>query len=386
MIQVTRLKKQFVTERGDVHALQGVTFEVPEGKLFTLLGPSGCGKTTTLRSIAGLERPDEGEIWIGGNTVFSASNRVNVPAEGRPIGMVFQSYAIWPHMTVFENVAYPLLARRLSSDDVRRRVRSALQLVGLEDLADRPAPRLSGGQQQRVALARALVAEPAVLLLDEPLSNLDAKLREQMRYEIRSLQRRVGITAVYVTHDQEEALVLSDQIAVMNAGRLLEVGEPRVIYQQPRHRFTADFLGLANFVEGDLMDHDDVAGIARVATEAGIFLCQADRKRQPGERVTLFFRPEDAVLHRSESGASGLPARVERVSFAGGRVDCWLRLGTVPVRVEVHPSLEPREGEEVLVEVAASRCRIVADDPDSAGTAEERESQAPGLEILVPTT
>ncbi|MCS7235891.1 MAG: ABC transporter ATP-binding protein, partial [Armatimonadota bacterium] len=226
-IQLISLRKVYEFRGQRVQAVDGVTLEAPEGQILTLLGPSGCGKTTTLRCLAGLERPDDGEIRFGDRVVFSRARGLFVPPEHRHIGMVFQSYAIWPHMTVFENVAYPLRVRRASPAEIRQRVYAALELVGLAALADRPAPYLSGGQQQRVALARALVYEPEVLLLDEPLSNLDAKVREQVREELRSLQRQLRITTVYVTHDQVEALSLSDVVAVMRDGRVLEVGSPR---------------------------------------------------------------------------------------------------------------------------------------------------------------
>src|SRR5690349_3916572 len=243
MVRIQNLEKFFGEDRERVHVLKGVTLDIPEGSLYTFLGPSGCGKTTTLRCVAGLERPDSGGISIGGKTVFSAAERVYVPTNRRPIGMVFQSYAIWPHMTVFENVAYPLTIKHKSKAEIKKRVAEVLKIVGLQGLEDRPAPKLSGGQQQRVAFARALVNEPKVMLLDEPLSNLDAKLREQMRFEIKALQERLGITTLYVTHDQTEALAISDSIAVMSSGKLLDVAGPREIYSRPRSEFTADFIG-----------------------------------------------------------------------------------------------------------------------------------------------
>ncbi|MBI1993978.1 MAG: ABC transporter ATP-binding protein, partial [Deltaproteobacteria bacterium] len=220
MVKIESLEKYFGEDKERVHVLKGVTLEIPEGSLYTFLGPSGCGKTTTLRCVAGLERPEGGKISIDGKAVFASGERVYVPTNKRPIGMVFQSYAIWPHMTVFENVAYPLTIQRRPKSEIRQKVEDVLKIVGLHGLEDRPAPKLSGGQQQRVAFARALVNEPKVMLLDEPLSNLDAKLRVQMRFEIKALQRRVNITTIFVTHDQSEALAISDQIAVMHAGRL----------------------------------------------------------------------------------------------------------------------------------------------------------------------
>ena len=222
----------------------------PEGKLFTLLGPSGCGKTTTLRSIAGLEKPTAGEIEVGGRLVYSSAKGIFVAPNKRNFGMVFQSYAIWPHMNVFQNVAFPLEVRRLPKKEIRERVMRVLHAVALDELVDRDATKLSGGQQQRLALARALVMEPQLLLLDEPLSNLDAKLRDRMRSELKRLQRDLSLTTVYVTHDQSEALALSHEIAVMNEGRVVQVGTPRQIYEQPADKFVADFVGTTNFIGG----------------------------------------------------------------------------------------------------------------------------------------
>src|SRR5437870_1038577 len=243
MVQIESLEKYFGEDTERVHVLNGVSLNIPEGSLYTFLGPSGCGKTTTLRCVAGLERPDGGRITIGGQTVFAFGERVYVPTNKRPIGMVFQSYAIWPHMTVAENVAYPLTIQRRPRDEIKRRVTDVLKVVGLDGLEDRPAPKLSGGQQQRVAFARALINEPKVMLLDEPLSNLDDNLRVQMRSEIKALQRRTSITTIFVTHDQAEALAISDQIAVMHAGVLLEVGAPHQLHSRPKRRFTETLWG-----------------------------------------------------------------------------------------------------------------------------------------------
>src|SRR5215471_19765246 len=243
-----------VVKRFDgVIAVDGISFSVDRGEIFTLLGPSGCGKTTTLRLVAGLEEPDDGEILIEGASVAAPREGIFLAAEKRRLGMVFQSYAIWPHLSVFENVAFPLRVRRESFDVVQQRVRQALETVGLAGLADRGATQLSGGQQQRVALARALVYEPAILLLDEPLSNLDAKLREQMRFEIRELQKKLELTVLYVTHDQHEAMTLSDRIAVVHRGRFDQVGTPTEVYETPSTSFAAEFLGRTVSFEGKLV-------------------------------------------------------------------------------------------------------------------------------------
>ena len=242
--------KDLVVRYGKVLAVRGVSLSVAAGEHLTLLGPSGCGKTTTLRAIAGLEKPESGEIRIDGAVVYSSSPRVQVPPEKRGLSMVFQSYAIWPHMTVFDNVAYGLRVRRVSDRELAEKVKWALELVQMGELGDRSASKLSGGQQQRVALARAFVFSPSVLLFDEPLSNLDAKLRAEMRIEIKELQRRLGITSVYVTHDLEEALAISDRIVVMKDGVVEQIGSPAEIYDLPRNAFVADFVGSANLIRG----------------------------------------------------------------------------------------------------------------------------------------
>jgi len=244
--------KDLVIHYGDAVAVNGVSFTVGRGEHVTLLGPSGCGKTTTLRAIAGLEKPSGGSIHIDGQPIYDASARKNVPTEQRGVSMVFQSYAIWPHMTVFDNVAYGLRVRKQGKAEIAASVERALDLVQMRHLGDRSASKLSGGQQQRVALARAVAFSPTVVLFDEPLSNLDAKLRAEMRVELRELQRRLDITSVYVTHDQEEALAISDRVIVMNVGVIEQIGSPEAIYNSPRNRFVADFVGSANILKGRL--------------------------------------------------------------------------------------------------------------------------------------
>jgi iron(III) transport system ATP-binding protein len=254
MLSIENLQKVFKASGGtDVRAVDGVSISIASGSILTLLGPSGCGKTTTLRCLAGLERPDAGRIVIGDTTVFDSAKGIFVPPSDRGIGMVFQSYAIWPHMSVFENVAFPLRVarnRKYSAAEIKDKVARALEMVRLGGFERRSATQLSGGQQQRLALARGLVHEPKILLLDEPLSNLDAKLREQMRFELKRLQRSLRVTTVYVTHDQAEALALSDEIAVFNQGRIVQRGNPHDIYSHPTSRFVADFIGSANFLTG----------------------------------------------------------------------------------------------------------------------------------------
>ena len=361
MINVKGLVKSFPGAKGEVRALNGVSFEVGKGELFTLLGPSGCGKTTTLRCIAGLEQPVGGEIVINDRAVYRAADGTFVPPERRAIGMVFQSYAIWPHMTVFKNVAYPLAGGN-GRDDVNQRVGAVLERLSLGRLSDRLAPNLSGGQQQRVALARALVAQPQVLLLDEPLSNLDAKLREQMRFELKSLQESFGITTVYVTHDQEEALALSDRIGLMHEGALLEVGAPRDLYLRPAHRITADFLGTANFITGQVeRPGNEPWDEMLIVTPVGKFAARRSVEWQPGMKAELFFRPESIELIESGSanGAANCgSALVERVTFLGNSADVILRSGEVRIRLRAHPARIPNVGMKVNFVIPAEACIV----------------------------
>src|SRR5438270_3576619 len=270
MFAIENLRKKFIAPGNvTVNAVDGISLGIETGKLVTLLGPSGCGKTTTLRCLAGLERPEAGRIVIGNETVFDSAKRIFVSPSDRGIGMVFQSYAIWPHMTVFENVAFPLRVareRKYSGAEIKDKVARALEMVRMSGYETRPATQLSGGQQQRLAFARGLVREPKILLLDEPLSNLDAKLREQMRVELKRLQKRLGITTVYVTHDQSEALALSDEIAVFSAGRIIQRGTPQDIYRKPMSQFVADFIGSANFLPGTVSESNPADGIVVVDT------------------------------------------------------------------------------------------------------------------------
>jgi iron(III) transport system ATP-binding protein len=362
MISVRDLQKSFAGARGEVRALRGVSFEVGKGELFTLLGPSGCGKTTTLRCIAGLEQPLAGEILIDDHAVFSATGGTFIPPERRNIGMVFQSYAIWPHMTVFQNVAYPL-AKQARRAELAERVARILDRLSLGPLADRLAPNLSGGQQQRVALARALVAQPQVLLLDEPLSNLDAKLREQMRFELKALQESFGITTVYVTHDQEEALALSDRIGLMHEGVLIESNTPELLYLRPAHRVTADFLGSSNFIAARVQRNGNQPWDEMlVATPIGTFLAQRSVEWQPGMATQLFFRPESVEFLEQTAATDNSPnygaAVVERVTFLGNSADVILRCNDVRLRARAHPARTPAVGKTVRFVVAPNSCIV----------------------------
>jgi iron(III) transport system ATP-binding protein len=364
MLRVEGLTRTFVTGDGQVQAVHDVSFEVKAGEFFSLLGPSGCGKTTTLRCIAGLETPDSGEVWIDEKPVFSSKKGIVVPVHEREIGMVFQSYAVWPHMNVAQNVGYPLVHGRhkLPGSEVKKRVKEILRLVQLEDLASRPSSLLSGGQQQRVAVARALVAQPQLLLMDEPLSNLDAKLRVEMRQELRELFERLKLTALYVTHDQEEALVLSHRVAVMQGGRIVQLGAPMDIYKEPANLFVAGFVGTTNFLEGRVARADGVGAAGLVETAVGELRCALPERIGEGQRVSLMFRPEAVSIHTAACGprANVLPGQVRGIVFTGNRIEYDIDVGRYHVRADTNPYLAPLEkGQSVWVEMPADRIRVL---------------------------
>ncbi|MGE0255431.1 MAG: ABC transporter ATP-binding protein [Alphaproteobacteria bacterium] len=347
MVALDGLNKFFGAEK----AVHNVSLDVAEGEFVTLLGPSGCGKTTTLRCIAGLERPDAGEIRIGGDVVVAAERGLFLDPEERNIGMVFQSYAVWPHMTVFDNVAYGLRVRRASSAVIRERTTKALDLVGLGHLADRYATKLSGGQRQRVALARAIVYEPRVVLFDEPLSNLDAKLREQMRTELVRLQHEVGITSIYVTHDQSEALAMSDRVVVMNRGVIQQIGDPEAIYTRPANTFVANFIGVANLLEGVLRGRS--GDLCDVEVPVGDGAPPVRLRAAGGESVAvgapihISLRPEDIGLHAAPpstaDGANLLSGTVIDTVYLGSFLECRVRVGRHELNIQIdhYERLEP---------------------------------------------
>jgi ABC-type Fe3+/spermidine/putrescine transport system ATPase subunit len=321
VLELKGVRRQY----GTVTAVDGLSLSIMPGEVFTLLGPSGCGKSTTLRLVAGLEEPDQGEVYLAGRLIASGEQGFSLPPEKRDLGMVFQSYAIWPHMTVFDNVAFPLQLRHLPKAELRDRVERVLELVGLGGLGARGASELSGGQQQRVALARAIVYEPKLLLLDEPLSNLDAKLREHMRIELRSLQQRLGIAVLFVTHDQAEAMVLSDRIAVMQAGHIEQLGSPFALYEKPATPFVRDFLGRVLTLEvspasDDRMEVDGEPGVAfHVSAARGAVA-------EMSGRLILACRPEDVRIEPSgEPGLNRLSATVESVAYLGEHIEYAVR-------------------------------------------------------------
>src|SRR6188768_821000 len=351
-IEVENLEVYF----GAVPAVRGVSFTVLHGEQLTLLGPSGCGKTTTLRAIAGLEKPVAGEIRIDGAPIYSAARDIHVPAEKRGLSMVFQSYAIWPHMTVFDNVAYGLRVRREEAAAIRDKVMRALALVQMQAFADRRASQLSGGQQQRVALARAFVFQPSVLLFDEPLSNLDAKLRADMRIELRELQHRLGITSVYVTHDLEEALAMSDRIIVMRDGLIAQIGSPFDIYNLPRNAFVADFVGSANLIRGKNRGEPATGDAVALETQAGHIVHGMAHGRPTGTELTFSIRTVHLALsaQKPANERNVWPVRVERSVFQGDFTQTIVKWGEQ--RLTIRGTMEPlAEGSDAFMSVDPKR-------------------------------
>ena len=342
-LELQELRKTF----GPVVAVDGVTLSVADGEFFSLLGPSGCGKTTLLRTIAGIYTPDGGQILLGGRDIAS------VPMNARNTALVFQNYALFPHLTVFENIAFGLRMRGARTQVIRERVDAALELVHLKGFASRYPRQLSGGQQQRVALARALIIEPEVLLLDEPLSNLDAKLRETMRTEIREIQRRVGITTILVTHDIHEAFAMSDRIAVMNAGRVEQIGTPRDIYSRPSTRFAAEFSGPSNHLEGQITETGDGTAVARTGTGLELRLGGLNGSLKSGQTIRLMLRPERIRLCSGEGTlANRFSGTVEKSTYLGSTIIYGIRVNDSVLMAQVNNTADRTfaEGDVVTVE------------------------------------
>jgi len=344
-LQLVNITKSFE----DFKAVDSISLKVEDGEFITLLGPSGCGKTTTLRTIAGFHSPDSGEVFIKDKLVN------NIPPNRRNTGMCFQSYALFPHMTVYENVRFGLRMKKIPLPEQKRRIREALQLVEMEQLAARKPAELSGGQQQRVALARAIVIEPDVLLFDEPLSNLDAKLRESVRVEIRNLQKRLGITSVYVTHDQAEALVISDRVVVMNQGRIEQVDDPFTLYNHPNSSFVAGFIGLANIFTGTVVSQEGDRYM--VKAEFGEVLIKSERAL-PHREVTFSFRPEDIVLFRKQF-RNRIRGTIRQAIFMGNLTDLFIDVGRVKIRAQMSKGKNYREGETIELSVPENAFRIL---------------------------
>jgi iron(III) transport system ATP-binding protein len=344
------LKKSY----GNVVACDIDYLEIKDKEFFTFLGPSGSGKTTTLRIIAGFIEPDAGEIYIDGKSI------IGVPPEKRNMAMVFQSYALFPHMTVFDNVAFGLTLKKLPKEEIKKRVKNALELVRLSGLEDRYPRQLSGGQQQRVAVARAIVMEPEVLLFDEPLSNLDAKLREAVRFELRELQKKLGITSIYVTHDQAEALVISDRIAVMNEGKIVQVGTPIEIYEKPESKFIADFIGISSFIEGKIVEIDK-EGYAILESEDGLKIKVVCGKAEIGAKASLAIRPEHVKIFplKEKSGVNIFEGEIKRIAYLGDTIDYRVSLGKWEIRVRDIPTRVFQIGEKVGLQFDPNKCVII---------------------------
>jgi iron(III) transport system ATP-binding protein len=356
-IDVAGLTKTF----GEQRALDDVSFTVADGELFTLLGPSGCGKSTTLMSIAGFQTPDGGRIAVGGDPIFDAATRLNLAAERRNLGIVFQSYAVWPHMTVFDNLAFPLKVRKLSRADIGTRVREVLELVDLAPYEERYPHQLSGGQQQRVALGRALVYSPSVLLLDEPFSNLDAKLRERARTWVKDLQSSLGLTTIFVTHDQDEALSMSDRVLVMDGGVVQQVGTPEDVYRRPANRFVAEFVGQVNLITGIVSGYEDSTAIVDAGESARALRVRVDEPPAPRSAVTVAVRPEalivDPPADATHNGSNTLTARVTSVAFLGDHYQYELDAGGLALTAQ---SARQVGSAEVKVHIPPDACAVVA--------------------------
>ena len=367
-LEVRALNKLFAAGGDKSVGIKDVSFKLAPGTFFTLLGPSGCGKTTTLRSVAGLQQPDTGYIGVGERPFYDSARGISVPLNERGIGMVFQSYAIWPHMSVAENVSFPLRVRsdiKLSKSEIETKTRRALAAVSLEEVYDRPSTKLSGGQQQRVALARAIVAEPQLLLLDEPLSNLDAALRETTRAELKRLQRQLGVTTVYVTHDQVEALEMSDEIAVMNRGVIVQLGTPKDIYLRPANRFVATFIGTTNLLAGSVEDAAAANGTGSVRLPNGALIRgNFPAPQAKGTKVELSIRPENIRTSPKQTATAGenqLDGTVELVSFIGSMNRYEVRCGDMLVQTHAAADTEFPVGTEVSLCFAPHHTAVVAD-------------------------
>src|SRR6266511_162082 len=354
-IHVDGLVKQF----GDQRALDDVTFHVVEGELFTLLGPSGCGKSTTLMSIAGFQTPEEGRIAVGDEVFFDAERRLSIAAERRNLGMVFQSYAVWPHMTVYENLAFPLKVRKLKRNAIRPRVLEVLELVEMSLYVDRYPHQLSGGQQQRVALARALVYSPSVLLLDEPFSNLDAKLRERASTWVKELQHNLGLTTVVVTHEQDEALSMIDFTAIMDRGVVQQIGTQEDIYRAPANRFVAEFVGRVNLLRGRVLAVNGRTVEVEIDDSGLVLRAAAQTPVSTAASVTVAVRPEAVTLAAGDSALNGtntFDARVHAVAFLGDHYEYELEAGRLPLLVQSSIRVP---GDRVRVHIPPDACSIV---------------------------
>ncbi|MBW1699525.1 MAG: ABC transporter ATP-binding protein [Deltaproteobacteria bacterium] len=357
--------KDLIIEYDGVRAVDGVSFCVGKAEQLTLLGPSGSGKTSILRGVAGLEPPQGGEIRLFGSTIFNKERKINVPPDKRGMAMVFQSYAIWPHMTVFENVAYPLRVQKRSKPEVAEKVKGALELTGMSGFEERPANNLSGGQQQRVALARAIVADPKIILLDEPLSNLDAKLRAKMRFELKQLQKSINVTSMYVTHDQEEAFVLSDRIILLRDGRVEQVGSPEDIYRTPQTKFVAEFIPSANLFTGRIAEtQSDDRYVFHTKKNQPIICCSQKTMIDSPENYVVyanacFFNIQD---HCGQGQPNCWSGTVKKSFFVGDFIEYSVETNIGDLIVRNLPTRFYHEGDNVYVQVDPEYCRLIPAD------------------------
>ena len=342
ILKVKNLNKYF----GKVKAVQDVTFEATEGKVLSLLGPSGCGKTTTLRCIAGFENPDRGEIYLDDRKI------TYVPPEKRGIGMIFQNYALWPHMTVYGNLAFGLQIRKVPRDEITRKIKKVLDMVQLEGYENRYPRQMSGGQQQRIAMARALVFEPEIMLLDEPLSNLDAQLREEMRFEFTELQRKLGITAIYVTHDQAEALVISDKILILDQGKMIQFGTPKEIYSNPKNKFVAGFIAVTSFIDGRIDSFTEEKKKVIVKTDDGLVIHGFNNSFDIGKKVSVAMRMNVIKFIQDENKSDKntvniFKGKIVQSSYLGNIIDYKIKVGNWEVRTKSDAKYNFKVGEEV---------------------------------------
>lgn len=365
MLRIKNLYKKFVSNKVDVIAVKDVSFNIEKGKFYTLLGPSGCGKSTILRCVAGLEVPESGEIWIGNQLVFSAKEGISVATYKRTIGMMFQSYAIWPHMNVFDNVAFPLrqTKKRFKKAKIKEKVLEILKLVKMEGFESRLAPQLSGGQQQRVALARALIREPLLLLLDEPLSNLDAQLREEMRVEIKELVKKLDITSLYVTHDQLEAVSMSDEIAVLYNGEIIETGGPKKIYTKPMKKFVAEFTRAMELFDGVTKNNSLKDGLAPINTSHGTIMCYTANNIGTDKRVTIAIRPSEIeILQEKPTDMTNvLKAEVVKMIFLGDSICYSFKIDERIVNINLSIDNSLKIGSKVFLHIPPSKCHLIID-------------------------
>lgn len=343
ILKVNNLSKSF----GKVKAVREVTFEATEGKVLSLLGPSGCGKTTTLRCIAGFENPDRGEIYLDNRKITS------IPPEKRGIGMVFQNYALWPHMTVYGNLAFGLQIRKVPKPEIDKRIKKVLSMVQLEGYENRYPRQMSGGQQQRIAMARALVFEPEIMLLDEPLSNLDAQLREEMRFEFTELQKKLGITAVYVTHDQAEALVISDKIVILNQGEIVQSGSPKEIYSNPKNKFVAGFIAVTSFINGRIGSFTEEKKKVIVKTDDGLVIHGFNNSFDIGQKVSVAMRMNVIKFiqdenRRDKNTVNIFKGKIIQSSYLGNIIDYKIRMGKWEIRTNAEAKYDFKLGEEVI--------------------------------------